>query len=167
MPKLTLERLRQVYFYEPDTGQFLRLLETRSAAGKAKVGNPAGSLSGERYLRIGIDGEVFRAHRLAWFYMTGAWPENGVDHEDLDPTNNRWSNLRAATQSQNVANTSRRRDNTSGYKGVSKTPAGKWAATIWVRQKRMHLGTFDTPHEAFDAYKLAAEKHFGKFSRAS
>lgn len=166
-PSLTLERLKQVYLYVPETGEFLRLEETISRGWKAKVGAAAGSNSGERYTRIGIDGQVYRAHRLAWFYMTGAWPENGVDHIDVDPANNRWANLRAATQSQNAVNTRKRRDNTSGFKGVSKTASGTWQAVIWVRKKKLCLGTFPTPQEAFEAYQLAAEEHFGKYHRKS
>ena len=166
-PTLTLERLKQVYLYDPETGEFIRLQETNSHRGRAKVGGVAGSNSGERYIRIGIDGQVYRAHRLAWFYMTGEWPENGVDHEDLDPSNNRWSNLRPATQSQNAVNTRKRRDNTSGFKGVCKTPSGTWQAVIWVKQRKICLGTFTTPQEAFSAYQLAAEEHFGKYHRKS
>lgn len=165
--ELTLERLKQVYIYDPDTGDFFRLEETNSHKGKAKVGDRAGSKSGGKYLRIGIDGRVYLAHRLAWFYMTGEWPENGVDHIDLEPLHNWWSNLRAATQSQNAANTRRRRDNTSGFKGVCKTASDTWQAVIWVKGKKHCIGTYQTPHEAFEAYKKAAETHFGSFSRTS
>lgn len=165
--KLTLERLKQVYLYIPQTGEFLRLQATRSYGAKAEVGQSAGSQSGERYIRIGIDGQVYRAHRLAWFYMTGEWPENGIDHIDLDPSNNRWSNLRAATQSQNAANTRKRRNNTSGFKGVSETASGTWQAVIWVKQKKVCLGTYKTPEEAFEAYQKGAEEHFGTYHRTS
>lgn len=164
---LTLERLKQVYLYKPDTGEFIRLQEANSHGGRAKVGDVAGSKSGERYIRIGVDGRVYRAHRLAWFYMTGRWPEHGVDHEDLDPSNNRWSNLRAATQSQNAANTKRQKNNTSGFKGVSRTPSGTWYAAVNVKKRKICLGTFATPEEAFAAYRQAAEEHFGKFHRSS
>jgi len=165
--KLTLERLKKVYLYDPGTGLFLRLEETPSHGGKAKVGSPAGANDGGRYVRIGLDGQIYRAHRLAWFYMTGEWPKDGVDHIDLDGTNNRWSNLRAATQSQNAANTRKRRDNTSGFKGVSRTASGTWQACIWVKKRKICLGTFPTPQEAFSAYQIAAEEHFGKYHRKS
>lgn len=165
--KLTLKRLKQVYLYEPETGRFLRLQEANSFGGKAKVGTVAGSSSGERYLRIGIDGKVYRAHRLAWFYVTGEWPEHGVDHIDMNPVNNRWANLRAATQSQNAVNTSRRRDNTSGFKGVKRTVSGGWQAVLHVNGKKLSLGTFKTPQEAFDAYTAAASKNFGSYHRKS
>lgn len=163
---LTLERLKQVYLYDPLTGQFTRLQAANSHKGKAQVGEIAG-YTGGRYRRIGIDGQVYPAHRLAVFYMTGKWPEHGVDHKDLDPTNNRWENLRLADQSQNGANTPRRRDNTSGFKGVCKTASGTWQAVIWVKAKKHCLGTYATPQEAFAIYKSAAEKHFGTFSRPS
>lgn len=167
MPDLSIERLKQVYLYKPETGEFIRLIPCKSHKGRAKIGEAGGSISGERYRRIGVDGRLYRAHRLAWFYMTGAWPKHGIDHVDLNPENNRWENLRAADQSQNGANTRIRRDNTSGFKGVQKTANSTWSAKIWVKGKKHSLGTFRTASEASQAYRIAAEKYFGEYARPS
>jgi len=166
-PTLTIERLKQAYLYMPETGEFLRLQETNSFGGKAKVGSVAGARNANGYLRIGIDRKLYWAHRLAWFYMTGEWPKRDIDHIDLDKSNNRWSNLREATKSQNQANTQKRSDNTSGFKGVCKTASGTWQAVIWVKKQKLCLGTFPTAQEAFAVYQTAAEEYFGKYHRKS
>ena len=163
---LTVDRLHEAYLYEPDTGNFIRLQETNSYGGKAKVGEVAGHIGNTGYIRIGLDGRVYLAHRLAWFYMTGEWPSRYIDHINMIKTDNRWSNLRAATMSQNQANTKRRKDNTSGYKGVTKTPFNTWQAKTMFNGKKISLGTYDTPEEAFAAYRKAAEELFGDFHRA-
>lgn len=89
-----------------------------------------------------------------------------VDHIDGDPLNNRRKNLRYATPLQQVHNTRRRRDNTSGYKGVG-LHKGRWRARIMVRCRRLHLGYFDSPEEAARAYDVAAREHFGEFARVN
>jgi hypothetical protein len=98
--------------------------------------------------------------------MTGKWPQN-IDHINCNKSDNRWRNLRECEHWQNHANVGPRRTNTSGFKGVSRTAAGRWQACIWVKQKKIALGTYRTPEEAFEAYKRAAEHHFGGFSRTS
>ena len=89
-----------------------------------------------------------------------------VDHIDTDPLNNQRSNLRLATPSLNNANQNRRRDNTSGFKGVvfSKWHQ-KWLARIQVNGKSFHLGCFETREEAAIAYQKAADSFFGEFAR--
>ena len=87
-----------------------------------------------------------------------------VDHIDLDRLNNRRSNLRAVTTAQNQHNTRRRKDNTSGYKGVCRA-GEQWIATINANGKHYHLGAFDTPEDAYQAYCEAAKKYHGEFAR--
>jgi hypothetical protein len=99
--------------------------------------------------------------------MTGRWAKPTIDHRDGDCTNNRWNNLRRATRSQNNANRSRPRHNTSGYKGASRCRrSGKWLAHIGINGKIIFLGRFETPQEAHAAYLKAARKLFGEFARA-
>jgi hypothetical protein len=90
--------------------------------------------------------------------------ERIVDHVDGDGWNNRKSNLRIATPSQNMANSKRPRDNTSGVKGVWQLPNDKWSAKICVNYKQIHLGVFDTRDAAAAAYIKAARRYYGEFA---
>lgn len=89
-----------------------------------------------------------------------------VDHEDNNPLNNQRGNLRLADKAKNAMNSKRRYNNLSGYKGVQwHGKSGKWVAEIKVDGKKMRLGTFADPKEAYDAYCEAARKYFGEFAR--
>lgn len=112
--KLTQTKLKEVLHYAPDTGVFT-WVRTR---GSVSAGDIAGSYSEGRPIIV-LFRKHHRASRLAWLYMTGVWPEHEVDHEDTNPANNRWGNLRSATSSQNKWNQGIRIDNQTGYKGVS------------------------------------------------
>lgn len=163
--KLTHERLLEVLIYDPATGLFRWKIKTSK---RTIVGNVTGQTPKEGYLRIRIDGELFTAHRLAVFYMTGAWPETLVDHRDRDRTNNRWDNIRNASYSENAANQALSPRNTSGFKGVSWNADGRrWQAHIMVNKKSIYLGLFDKPEDAAEAYMVAAVKYFGEFARAA
>lgn len=161
---VSAERLRAVLKYEPDTGNLVWLVTTHGRGGLIPAGSIAGLVSkGRRY--IGIDGRCYAAHRLAWFYMTGEWPVE-IDHKDCDPLNNRWSNLRLATRSQNNANMLRQKRNTSGYKGVDWDKSRQqWRSQISVNGKRIMIGRFNDITTAAAAYRAAAEQHFGEFAR--
>jgi hypothetical protein len=117
------------------------------------------------YILIRLDGMLHRAHRLAWFYVTGEWPPLGIDHSNLDRADNRWHNLRLATQSQNCANVRTRRNSASGLKGVVKH-ADKWRAMIRNKGRMHHLGLFPTKEEAHAAYVAAAISFYGEFARS-
>jgi hypothetical protein len=88
-----------------------------------------------------------------------------LDHIDGNGLNNQKSNLRICTTSQNQMNSSKRKDNTSGFKGVrwhKKTK--KWEARIWVNNKWKYLGHHVTPEVAACAYNEAAKKYYGEFA---
>ena len=90
-----------------------------------------------------------------------------IDHVNRDPADNRWSNLRAATESQNLANTGKNKRNTSGFKRVHKLKGQqKWVSSITVDGVNYHLGTFNSPEEAHAAYVAAAKKLRGEFACA-
>ena len=119
------------------------------------------------YLIIRIDDVLYRACRLAWLYMTGEWPKGDVDHKDRNKANNKWANLRDATQSQNQANTTARASCQSGLKGAyphGQNP-GRWTGQIKHNGKTLYLGSFDTPEEAHAAYRIKALELFGEFAR--
>ena len=115
---LTLDELRAVIRYEPETGTF-HWIKPAGKWGTIPAGSLAGCLRPDGYWTVIVFGKHYLGHRLAFFYMTGRWPDPECDHEDLDKSNNRWSNLREASKSQNKANVPIPCTNTSGIKGVS------------------------------------------------
>jgi|SRR5277367_5036257 len=139
---LTLSRLHEVLHYDPETGEF-RSLKRHGWRRKC------GTIS-RGYLRIKIDGRSYLAQQLAWFYMTGEWPENEVDHRNRTKLDNRWTNFRPATRLQNCNNRSLSRNNTSGANGVG-LHKGKWR----VRLRGKFHGYFPTRDEAV---QVAAQK---------
>ena len=100
---ITQERLRRLLHYEPETGVFT-WLERSSPHSKGHVGRVAGAFDVRGYWRIKIDYKSYRAARLAWFYMTGEWPTQEIDHINRNPADNRWINLRSVDGSQNTYN---------------------------------------------------------------
>jgi len=105
-----------------------------------------------------MNGKLIRLHTLIM-------PEAEiVDHINMNTLDNRRENLRAATKSQNMANRSKTKKNTSGYKGVTKNRL-KWKATIVVNYEIIALGTYETKEEAALMYDIAAKKYFGDFAR--
>lgn len=89
-----------------------------------------------------------------------------TDHIDTNKLHNWRSNLRVATRTQNKQNTNKRKGATSRYKGVClKTGQIKWTAQIFIGNKKIHLGLFDSELDAAKAYNAAAPKYFGEFAR--
>lgn len=162
---LTAERLSQALHYDPATGVFTRL----TGGGGQMAGNRAGGVCKRHgYRLICIDYVKYRANRLAFLYMTGEWPPVWVDHRDGDRANDAWENLRAATASQNIANSRLSKANTSGFKGVYWCKMRQmWRATITVNRKVSVVGYSDDPEEAHRLYLGAARAAFGEFARAS
>lgn len=146
--ELTAERLRCLLDYDPATGHFTRKVG-RQGAGQ---GERAGCLRFGGYIQIGIDGRKYRAHRLAWLYVTGEWPKGEIDHINGDPADNRILNLRDVPNIVNQQNRSRpMKRNVTGFLGVSAWK-GRYKAAIHAAGRDRHLGTFDTPEEAHAAY---------------
>lgn len=163
-PKLSIERLREVLAYDPQTGIF----RWRRDVGNRRSGTVAGNTNTTGHIRICIDGESLMAHRLAVFYMTGAFPKSITDHRNLDGTDNRWSNIRPADKSQNGANRGKPCTNTSGHKGVRwYARYRKWHAQIKANGKRLHLGHHESLTSALAAYEAAAIRHFGEYARVA
>ena len=109
---------------------------------------------------------MYLAHRLAWLYVNELWPQNELDHVNLNGLDNRLSNLREATKAENQRNTRAPRTNKSGVKGVFwRRDLKKWRAAIQVNGKSIHLGVFIEKDSAAEAYRSAAIAHFGPFAR--
>lgn len=163
-PDLTQARLKEVLNYDPETGHFTWLVSRR---GPARIGSRAGTVDSYGYILVGIDGRSFKAHRLAFLYMTGAFPPAWVDHANREKSDNRWENLRPATPSENRANEGLRRDNTTGYKGVSwNKRRGKWHARGRRGGRVAHLGYFDDLEEAAEAARAWRKENHGAFAGA-
>ena len=149
--------LKVLVDYSQSTGLFTRLIKTSS---RVKVGDIAGyvhKINGYRYIRA--EGKSYRAHRLAWFYMTGEWPKE-IDHINHIKTDNRWENLREVTHQENGKNRSKSKNNTSGVTGVSRSKqTSKWAAHIRINGKLRCLGSFTDKFEAICCRKSAENKH--------
>jgi hypothetical protein len=159
---ITAERLREVLSYDPETGEFRR--RYRPGRGYCRTGEIAGNYDNCGYRIIKIDKRSYKAHRLAWLYMTGKFPDRDIDHIDGFNAHNQWENLREANDSQNHAN-SKPRDNMSGFKGVSWGGGSRpWMARIRVNGREIYLGRFSTPEAAHAAYMDAARKYFGEYA---
>lgn len=156
-PILTYERLRELFEYNPETGVFTR----RVAMGaRGPKGSRVGYDDGRGYLQTMVDGEKHRLHRLAILHMTGVWPVEDVDHINRVRHDNRASNLRAVSRTENSHNKCKSRSNTSGYLGVSWVPSiCKWEARIAWDGKPKVLGYYRTPELASDAYQSAKRIH--------
>lgn len=151
---LTAARVRELLHYDPLTGVFTRRVAT-GRHGCHTAGSIVGTLDDGGYLRAGVDGRTYRLHRLAWLYMTGEWPARDVDHRFRIKTDNRWSELRAASRGENLQNRTTAQSNSRhGVLGVSPNKKG-WRARITIAGKDHNLGTFQTPEIAHDAYVKA------------
>lgn len=162
---VSAELLRSLLQYDPETGLFT-WIRVASPQSRVSVGDIAGCVDSRGYVVITIGGRQYRAHRLAWLWINGAWPSSEIDHIDVNPSNNRWANLRLASPSTNGANKRRSSNNKSGFKGVSfHARDRKWRSQICVAGHRIHLGDFATAEAAHAAYIAAANKHFHEFGR--
>ncbi|MBS6034018.1 MAG: HNH endonuclease [Pantoea sp.] len=157
------EFVKQNFVYDPESGLF-----TWSENCKSKWcrGKPAGSVSkAHGYITLWVNGGNYYAHVIAWLYMTGKMPEGDIDHADGDRANNKFSNLREASRSQNMANLKLNSKNSSGYKGVHYVArVNKWVASIGDGGRNCHLGYFKTKEAAASAYNDEAIKRFGEFA---
>ena len=157
-----LERVKELLDYNQATGVFT----WKVSKGRVKKGQEAGWITWNNYRKISVDHLTYTAHRLAWFYIHGQWPENDLDHIDGNRLNNSLVNLREASRSENLMNRDKMPRNTSGYKGVSlHRETGKWDARIAAHGKQYYLGIFSTKIDAYNAYCKKEKELFGEFAR--
>lgn len=158
----TSDYLKSILEYNPETGVF------KWKVSLAKCTHPrdvAGTIQLRGRRTIGINKRIYLSSRLAWLYMTGNWPPHIVDHRNRDNSDDRWSNLRAATNKQNAQNRNKPFTNTSGFKGISwERKRNRWKAIIEVNYKAIQLGSFSTREEAYAAYCETARTIHGEFS---
>ena len=150
---LTQEELKVLVNYEHETGVFTWKVKRR---GRNKPN--LGWFTNNGYIEICISKKRLKAHRWAWFYVYGELPKQ-IDHINGVKTDNRLCNLRAVTNKQNHENRGAQKNNTSGFKGVTSIK-NKWRAQIMHNKKSFHIGLFNTPEEAHQAYKEKANEFF-------
>ena len=146
---LSVDRLRDVLDYDPDTGIFRwRVTLCR----RVRAGAIAGTLGSNGYRATHIDGRRHYSHRLAWLYVTGACPRDQIDHINGIRDDNRFCNLREVDNSANGQNRARAdRDSATGLLGVS-PHRSRFRAQIRLNGRQRYLGTYTTAEEAHKAY---------------
>jgi hypothetical protein len=147
---ITASYLRSLLSYDQDTGDFHRVVSRNP---RHPVGAVAGTQHSRGYIVIGLDGMNYKAHRLAWLHVHGEWPTGEIDHINGNKTDNRITNLRIVSRSENMVNRFRARsDNRLGVLGVTQI-GGRFIA----RFKNRYLGMFATPEAAHGAYQKARQ----------
>lgn len=157
---MTQDELKKLLRYDQETGVFTWEVATSK---KIFVGQIAGTVTQEGYVRIGALQKYYLAHRLAWLYVNGEMPDGEIDHINRIRTDNRISNLRAVSRKQNCENLGVRSDNTTGFRGVRKdNRPGKrpFVARVMNYGKDIYIGSFQTAEEASDAYMKKATELF-------
>lgn len=155
---LTQERLKEVLHYEPESGEFTRIVKTAHNASSGTVNKITG------YLSISLGGRQYYGHRLAFLYMTGAWPQKMVDHINGNRSDNRWANLREASATINQQNLQvHQKNNRTGLLGVTRLHNRRgtkhFCAQLFAHGKRVHCTYHETPEAAHAAYLEAKRKH--------
>lgn len=159
---LTQEYLKSILHYNPETGLWMWLIDDW---GRIK-GEIAGSINDTGYVQITINSKKYKAHRLAFLYMTGEWPKGEIDHDNTKRDDNVWNNLREATGVENCYNYPVKINNKLGVKGVYLSK-GRYRAQIQLNKKKIFLGSFSTLEEAKAAHDKAANEHQGEFIHTS
>ena len=152
---LTQKFLKDYLCYDADTGIFTRAKDIKHF----KTGQILGTRHSTGYIVIRINNKLYKAHRLAWLYVHGEFPDLVIDHINGNGFDNRLQNLREVTQKQNCENQKIHKNNTSGHPGVDwSKAANKWRAKITLNYKTIHIGLFENKDQAIDAYKSFAAK---------
>ena len=156
---ITLNRLKELLRYDPETGDLIWIVNRRGKYGRIGVG--AGTFAPEA-IYVGLDGRIYLAHRLVWLITHEEWPKGQIDHIDGDPHNNRLSNLRDSTHAVNQQNRRKPQcNNNTGVLGVTRY-GDRFYTQINKGGKNYDLGHYATLEEASEVYlKKKRELHEG------
>ncbi|MBY0473760.1 MAG: HNH endonuclease [Nitrosomonas sp.] len=154
MSEITQEMLKKILRYDLSTGNFTWIATNKKAGCITEVS------PGYFYVKIRIRNKKYYAHRLAFVYMTGEFPEEQVDHVNGDGIDNSWLNIRRVSSLENSRNHKLQINNKSGITGVLwSKKVSKWISMIYVNRKYIHLGAFKKLTQAVEARKKAEEKY--------
>lgn len=132
---------------------------------RSKIGSKCGYVASDGYMTTTINGKSYKNHRIIYMMFNGFLPEY-IDHINGNLLDNRIENLRPATVTQNQYNQSKRKDNTSGVKGVTWSKLHKkWIARLNANKKTIHVGLFDDINEADKSLQEARKLYHGEFAR--
>lgn len=160
---INLDQVKKLLSYNPETGEFTWLVNRTNGV---KAGDLAGSSTSSGYIRICLFNKEVLGHRLAWFFMTGVFPNESIDHINMIRSDNRWVNLREASAAQNAINSKKHEKTSSKFKGVTwHNRDKKWQASIGVNSRMKYLGSFVSEEDAAIAYDLAAKELYKDFAK--
>lgn len=154
-------RLKQFFFYDPDTGLFQRIAKI-TVKGKIMsiIPREPQSITHYGYRQVNYMGRPYPIHRLIFLYMEGDFPPEDVDHINGDRLDNRWCNLRKVTRRENLMNVGVRPDNSTGYNGISlRSDTNMYHTYIEVKGKRVQLGNFMLLRTAIRVREKALREH--------
>jgi hypothetical protein len=169
LPLPSQAQLKELLDYDPDTGVFTWLERPLESFAKASVGKmwngrfagkPAGSVHSSGYLLISLGDKTYKAHRLAWRWVTGQEPSDLIHHANKDRLDNSFANLRDVTQVESSRARALHSNNRSGARGVSWSKTrGLWRAEINGDSRKRELGFFESFDDAVAARKAAELIH--------
>tara|TARA_R110000782_G_C14701656_1_gene402174 strand:- start:131 stop:634 length:504 start_codon:yes stop_codon:yes gene_type:complete len=154
---ISQRKLKSILSYNPESGSFIWL---KSSCNRARLGEIAGRINSNGYRTIGINGKSYLSHRLVFVYEFGFCDATQIDHINGIRSDNRISNLRVSSVSENQKNQRIGRNNKSGFIGVHFDKSkNKWAAAIGHKSRQIKLGSFEKKEDAVKARKAANKKY--------
>jgi hypothetical protein len=147
----------KIYIYDSNG----TLLKIKTNNQHTKVG----WINSSGYIQVEYKQKAYMLHRIIYEMHHGKIP-NGfvIDHIDRNPLNNKIENLRLASLSENKINSAANHNNTTGFKGVIRTPNNKFQARLGFNNKKLYLGLFNTKEEAAAAIKKKSIELYGEFT---
>jgi len=162
----SLEVLRHLFVYEPDTGVLLWRVRPHVMAKRSAPGSEAGTVGAHGYRVVKVGEKYYYVHRIIWKIQTSADPVDQIDHIDGVRSNNKWVNLREADNGKNRWNIGLQKNNKSGVKGVFREHGiGPWVAVISVNKRQIRLGRFSSFDAAVAVRRNAEAEMHGEFAR--
>lgn len=164
--KPSLEYLRTRLEVDIASGRVTWLDATKQHVGLVgqEAGSPRPNQSGKQYWHVKVDGKPIKRSHIVFLFATGQWPALQVDHINGNSLDDRFTNLREATQMQNAWNHKGRAKASDCPMGVRRLPSGRFQARIAVNKKQVPIGTYETQDQAEQAYQQKRKEFFGEYA---